>query len=115
MEENEIAWPETILYYGLYFGLGLAISAIIDIFMGGIGDDEWYLWFLAPAGIWTMMLVDKEVLYKSDDDKGFWDIYNEEDTTDRKNSDFLRKYVVRPTMGILLILIILDRTGIYSF
>jgi|5_EtaG_2_1085323.scaffolds.fasta_scaffold02408_5 hypothetical protein len=113
MEEKEIAWPETILYYGLYFGLGLAISAIID-YLPGEGL-ELYQWFLAPAGIWTMMLVDREVLYKGDEDKGFWDLYNEEDTTDRKNSNLLRKYVVRPTMGILLVLIILDRTGIYSF
>ena len=110
MKEKEIAWPETIFYYGLYFGLGLAISAIIDI----MGDLESYQWFLAPAGIWTMMLIDKEVLYKSDEDKSFWETLEEEDTIDRRKSEFLRKYVLRPTIVILLILIILDRAGIYS-
>ena len=66
--DQEIAVPETISHYFTYILVGLLTTYLLSL----SNEFESYQWFVIPLGIVGMLLIDKDVRYKKDVEKGWW-------------------------------------------
>ena len=66
--KQEIAVPQTIAHYFTFISVGL----LITYFLSFSYEFESYQWFVIPLGIVGMLLIDKDVRYVKDIEKGWW-------------------------------------------
>jgi len=65
---QEIAIPQTISHYATFILVGLLITYLLSL----SNEFESYQWFVIPLGLVGMLLIDKDVRYVKDVEKGWW-------------------------------------------
>ena len=69
---QEIAIPQTISHYATFVLVGFLITYLITQSATNPRELEIYQWFVIPLGLVVMMLIDKDVRYVKDIEKGWW-------------------------------------------
>jgi hypothetical protein len=70
--KQEIAVPQTISHYFTYIAFGFLMSYMLSINVVRPIELEIWQWFVIPLGIVGMLLIDKDVRYVKDIEKGWW-------------------------------------------
>ena len=70
--KQEIAVPQTIAHYFTFILFGFLLTYLVSTNVVSPVELESYQWFVIPLGLVGMLLIDKDVRYVKDIEKGWW-------------------------------------------